>query len=420
MPTLKLTKPLIDDLKPQATDQVYWDQILRGFGVKVTPAGRKVFIVMYRTIDGQRLRKYTLGPYGVMTLISARTAAQKILLARLDGQDPATEKQLRRKRPVGLEIGAVIRRYKLEYLEPREIGSETVRILDRIVLPQWKGRQITGISRADVRDCIETVMQRGAFAMAGRTLTVIRAFFNWCVGRGLIENSPCMGLIPPPAGRPRDRVLSDDELATVLRTGMTLPDPFGPIVMFLALTGQRRSEVANMRWEELDLDKGVWTIPARRTKTRRSHVVHLTPQMVALLPLRQEGQSLVFPSAQGKTYEYFSAMKKRHDAVSGIKGWVLHDLRRTVATGMAALGVAPHVADKILNHQSGAISGIVAVYQRHEFMAERKAAIELWSNHVAAILCAGKSSKRAPGRTDMHGDSANKSTATLKQKSQID
>lgn len=397
MPTLKLTKPLIDDLKPQATDQVYWDQSLRGFGLKVTPTGRKVFIVMYRTIDGQRLRKYTIGPYGLMTLFSARSAAQKILLARLDGQDPAGEKQSRRKRPDGLEIGAVVQQYKREYLEPREIGLETVRILDRIVLPQWKGRQITGIARADVRDLIETIMQRGAYAMAGRALTVTRAFFNWCVGRGIIEVSPCRGLIPPPAGRPRDRVLSDDELGAVLRTGMSLPDPYGPIVMFLALTGQRRSEVANMRWEELDLQRGIWTIPARRTKTRRSHIVHLTQQMRALLPIPEEGQPLVFPSAQGKIYEYFSAMKRRHDVASGVKGWVLHDLRRTAATGMAALGVAPHVADKILNHQSGAISGIVAVYQRHEFMAERKTAIELWSNHVAGILHAGKSSKRAPG-----------------------
>ena len=128
---------------------------------------------MYRTIDGQRLRKHTLGPYGVMTLISARTAAQKILLARLDGQDPAAAKQSRRKRPVGLEIGAVVQHCKLEFREQREIGLETVSILDRIVLPVWKGCQITGISRADVRDCIETIMQRGAFALAERALTVM-------------------------------------------------------------------------------------------------------------------------------------------------------------------------------------------------------------------------------------------------------
>ncbi len=108
----------------------------------------------------------------MLTLISARTAAQKILLARLDGQDPAAEKQTRRKRPVGLDIGAVVQQYKLEYREQREIGLETVRILDRIVLPVWKRRQITGISRADVRDFIETIMQRGAFVMAGRALTV--------------------------------------------------------------------------------------------------------------------------------------------------------------------------------------------------------------------------------------------------------
>ena len=108
-----------------------------------------------------------------MTLISARTAAQRILLARLDGQDPAAEKQSRRKRPVGLEVGAVVQPYKLEYRELREIGLETVSIPDRIMLPAWKGRQITGISRADVRDCIETIMQRGAFAKAVRALTVM-------------------------------------------------------------------------------------------------------------------------------------------------------------------------------------------------------------------------------------------------------
>ena len=210
--------------------------------------------------------------------------------------------------------------------------------------------------------------------------------FRWCVGRGLIETSPCAGLVPPPSGRPRDRVLTDEELGKVLQTAMALPAPYGQIVTMLALTGQRRSEVAHMRWDELDLAKGIWSIPARRTKTRRAHIVHLTPQMLELLPDQIDGQPLVFPSVSGRHYRYFGATKKRHDELSGVRGWVLHDLRRTVATGMAGLGVAPHVADKILNHQSGTISGIAAVYQRHEFLAERKTAVELWSSHVEAVL----------------------------------
>ena len=114
--------------------------------------------------------------------------------------------------------------------------------------------------------------------------------------------------------------------------------------------------------------------------------MHLTPQMIALLPKKQEGQPLVFGTVNGKPYCSFSSAKKIHGKAAVVTNWVLHDLRRTVATGMAALGVAPHVADKILNHQSGAISGIAAVYQRHEFLAERKAAIELWSLHIESIL----------------------------------
>jgi integrase len=387
MPSLKLTKPVIDDLRPKGSDQVYWDKTLSGFGLKVTPAGRKVFIVMYRTTDSQRrLRKYTLGPYGVMTLPMARAAAQKIMLARLGGEDPAAEKQSKRKRPAGLSIGEIIKQYKAEYLEPRQVGRETSRVLERIVLAQWTGRQITEITRKDIRECIEDIIRRGAVAMAGRAFKVIRALFNWCVGRGLLETSPCAGLTPPPSGRPRDRVLSDDELGRVLRAAMTMPDPYGPIVMLLAMTGQRRSEVAHMRWEELALEKGIWTIPGRRTKTRRTHVIHLTPQMLALLPDREDLQPLVFPSVNGKPYRYFSAIKRRHDAASGVMDWVLHDLRRTVATGMAGLGVAPHVADKILNHQGGAISGIAAVYQRFEFLAERQSALEIWSQHIDAML----------------------------------
>ena len=224
MPTLKLTKSVIDDLKPSATDQVYWDQTLRGFDLKVTPAGRKVFIVMYRTTDSRRLLpKYTLGPYGVLTLFSVRAAAQKILLARLDGQDPAAAKQASRRRPAGLRLEEVIAQYRTDYLEPRGVGGETLRILKRIMLTEWRGRQNTDISHADIRECIDSIMQRGAVAMAARAFRVVRAMFNWCVGSRLTETSPCVGLVPPLTGRPRERVLTDDELAVVLGSAWRRP-----------------------------------------------------------------------------------------------------------------------------------------------------------------------------------------------------
>jgi hypothetical protein len=139
-----------------------------------------------------------VGPYGIMTLAMAWTAAQKIMLARLDGQDPAAEKRSKRKRPAGLSVGEIVLQYKAEYLEPREVDTETSRILERIVLAQRNGRQITEITRTDVRECIDAIIRRGVIAMAGRAFKVIRALSNWCVGRGLLETSPCAGLAPPP------------------------------------------------------------------------------------------------------------------------------------------------------------------------------------------------------------------------------
>jgi integrase len=162
--------------------------------------------------------------------------------------------------------------------------------------------------------------------------------------------------------------------------------PFGAVVELPALTGQRRNEVASMRWQELDLDKALWTIPGNRAKNGRPHVVDLSPRAIELIRVQEKSRDLVFPTISGKPFMAFSQAKRQLDQVCGVKYWVLHDLRRTVVSGMAALGVAPHVADKILNHQSGAISGIAAIYQRHEFLTERKTAIERWDAHVASLL----------------------------------
>ena len=214
----------------------------------------------------------------------------------------------------------MIAQYRTDYLEPRDVAGETPRILKRVMLTEWKGRHITDISRGDIRECIGSIMQRGAIAMAARAFRVIRAMFNWCVGRGLIETSPCAGLVPPPTGRPRDRVVSDDELAVVLRSAKLFSGHYGAIVMMLALTGQRRSEVDNMRWDELDRDTGIWMLPAKRTMARRSHVVHLTTEMLKLLPERGDDKLLVFSSPSGEPIQAFGLMRARHDKVSGVLG----------------------------------------------------------------------------------------------------
>jgi integrase len=160
--------------------------------------------------------------------------------------------------------------------------------------------------------------------------------------------------------------------------------PYGGIVALLALTGQRREEVAQMRWDELCPAWRTWTIPGGRAKNGRPHVVHLSDPARAVLEGRPRLGPFVF-AVGGRPIQSFSQAKRELDEVSGVKTWRLHDLRRTAVSGMARLGVAPHVADKILNHASGAISGVAAAYQRHEFMAERKEALERWGEHVAAL-----------------------------------
>jgi integrase len=162
--------------------------------------------------------------------------------------------------------------------------------------------------------------------------------------------------------------------------------PYGGIVELLALTGQRREEAARCVWDEIDLDNRLWTLPNLRTKNAKPHIVHLSDQAIAVLGRAKKLGKFVFSAAGTHPFQDFSKAKRELDAISGVTGWRLHDLRRTCVSGMAGLGVAPHVADKILNHQSGTISGVAAVYQRHQFMAERREAIEKWGAHIAHIL----------------------------------
>ena len=162
--------------------------------------------------------------------------------------------------------------------------------------------------------------------------------------------------------------------------------PFGSIVEFLALTGQRRDEVSRMAWHHIDLDRHLWLIPPEHSKNGKPHTVHLSPQALSILRGVPRTGTLVFSFDGTTQFQGFSKAKRRLDHVSRVSDWTLHDLRRTVVSGMARLGVAPHVADKILNHQSGTISGVAAVYQRHEFMSERKEALHRWAQHVAKLI----------------------------------
>jgi integrase len=387
MPRVKLTKSSIDALPTPSCDQVYWDAGCPGFGVKVTPKGRKVFVVLYRTGGaGSKLRKYTIGPYGRVTLHQAKHAAQKVFTARLEGRDLAAERREARRRIVADQMEDLLEAFIAQHVSKNRSAYEISRLLRREVGKPWAGKSIHEITKRDVVELISAIDQRGSPSTANKTLKVLRTFMRWCVGRAVLERSQAEGVPFPAKAIARDRVLNDQELAQIILAGRKMGGPFGSIVELLALTGQRRQEVAGTTWNELNLPAHVWTLPKARTKNSKEHIVHLSDQSVAVLKRGIVRGPFVFSVSGTKPFKQFSKAKRQLDDLSGVTGWRLHDLRRTCVSGMARLGVAPHVADKILNHQSGTISGVAAVYQRHEFLPERRHALELWGAHIGEIL----------------------------------
>ena len=387
MPTIHMTKSAVDALKAASKDTVYWDAGLPGFGVKVTPRSRKVFVVLYRIGGaGSRLRKYTIGPYGRVTLQMARAEAQKVLAARLEGRDPATEKRESKRRMTADRVDDLIEVFIVQHVSKTRKAAEISRLLRREVVSRWGNRCVHAIGKRDIVELASEIAQRGTPMAANTLLKVIKTFLNWCVGRAVIDASPAEGVPLPGKEVARDRVLTNNELASVIRAARQIGGAYGGIVEMLALTGQRREEVAQMVGDEIDFNSRTWTLPGSRTKNGKPHIVHLSEACIKLIKRASRLGSYVFSISGVKPFQNFTNAKRALDELSGVTGWRLHDLRRTCVSGMARLGVPPHVADKILNHQSGTISGVAAVYQRHDFLAERKLALEQWGQYIETLV----------------------------------
>jgi integrase len=257
---------------------------------------------------------------------------------------------------------------------------------------------------------IERIEER-AVVQANRTLARLGALFNWAVQKDLIAASPAAGVKPPTKESPRDRALTDDELRWLWAACGDIDWPFGPLVKLLVLTAQRRDEVAGMEWSDLDLTTRSWVIPRHKAKNNRTHVVHLSDAaMEVVCALPRVSDTLVFTTTGKTAVSGFSRAKRgidlemvevrrrellkdaRHRSaiklaakgpLSGeIPEWNLHDLRRTAATGMARLSFPPHIVDKVLNHVSGTIRGVAAIYNRFEYLEERQAALSAWGLHI--------------------------------------
>jgi integrase len=378
----RLTVKSVEAMAPSSTRREIPDAYCPKLYLIVQPSGVKSWAIRYSL--GGRTAKLTLGTYPHIDLKTARELGSKALRTVAEGRDPRVEKK---PALAGDSVEAAVAQFTERHLARKyrpKSRVETERYLRKLV-DKWGARKISDITRADVRALVEPLVDASPIA-ANRLHSITRTFFGWALDQDIIAASPCSGL-KPPAGKEasRDRVLEDHELRRVWLAAEQMGAPFGAVVQLMILTGQRRGEVAGMRWDELDLAQRVWTLSSERTKNGRRHEVPLSPQAVAIIEALPRLSNEFAFSFGDKQLNCFRKVEELRKLVGTMPLWTLHDLRRTAASGMARLGVGITVIEKVLNHVSGSLAGIVGVYQRHEFAAEKRAALEKWAGHVTAI-----------------------------------
>lgn len=408
----KLTVAAVEKIRPPASGRLeIFDELMPGLALRVTDKGRKSWSVMFR-LHGKLVRM-TLGIYPVLKLDRARAAARAALLAVQEGRDPRTERAARVADTVETVAADFIEKHAKRHTRS---WAEAERIFEHDILPAvtgadarpWRDRPIGAIAQRDIIDLLDAYEDRPY--MGNRVIAAVRKLFNWAASRGIVDSVPVFKGLAAPESR-RDRPLTESEIADIWAASDGYP--FGAVVRLLLLTGQRRAEVAGMRWSEVDLDAKVWTIPAARAKNGVRHQVPLAPAVLVLLdglPRYKATKEIPYPAlfsttAGLKPVSGFSKAKRSIDAaagfidddglsIEGIRPWRLHDLRHTVGTGLQALRIPADVIGAVLNHKK---AGITSRYLHHDYADEKRAALDAWANRIDTILKGGAANVVAIG-----------------------
>jgi integrase len=395
--TMKFTIKSIDDLElpPGKRDHFEWDDVISGWGFRLRDGGKRVWVFQYAIGAGEkkRTRRITFGAYPAMDVPTARAQAAQYHAQVMAGGDPAIDKAESKAQPI--ETFEACMRVYLERrrrdvkLRPRsyaEIERHLVRNLKAL-----HGLPIDKVDRRAIAVELGRLTDNGP-TQANRTRTSVVKFLNWCAGEGLIDANPALFTNRNSEGS-RDRVLTTNELAAVWHA---LPEgDYGDIVRLLILLGQRTSEIADLRWDEVDLERGIITLPPARVKNRRRHTIPLAAPATAILKARRQsnGRDLIFGIGTGQRgFGGWTKSKARLDAKVKIPAWVHHDLRRSAATGMAELGISPWAIEAVLNHATGNRTSIGSIYNKSTYENEKTAALMRWAEHLMGAI---------EGRTDV-------------------
>lgn len=369
--------------RPEGQPQIIvFDDELPGFGVRVG-AKTRAWIIQYRNPAGETKRE-TVGKVGLLSAAAARKAAAEMLACARLGLEPRTECK---EASAVVTIGSLIPGYLAERADQlSESYLDDLKRYLEVRLEPLHRKSLQELTRAEVKTWLLTV--RGISA-ANQARAALSKFYSWAIASGLAEKNPVAGTEKRGRQVRRDRVLKGDELKAVW-CACAGSDDFSLIVRLLILLGQRRDEVARMRWEEIDFADATWSLPGERTKNGLPHEVPLPPLALRILRQRDDrrlvGRRHVFGVYDSNGFSGFSKAKAALDERCALRSpWRLHDLRRTCATQLARMRVPPYVIEAVLNHVSGTKAGVAGIYNRHLYDIEKREALDFWAEYIEAF-----------------------------------
>jgi integrase len=415
----RFLKSLAKKPAPEGTTEDVMDTVLPGFGVRVSDKGRRTFILVARYGYAKNPTRRALGVYGAMTLENARIKARKWIESLQKGEDPALIEERERARNIEKQkttFGAVAEDFQREKLATERKGADAWREIKRDLMPKWENLPISEITDLHILSVIKAKKPDGKVG-ARNLLALIKRFFRWVVAQRIygISVSPAATLqasaILGEVTTSRNRTLSDDELFALWRAASRLPYPIGPAYKMLCLTALRLNEAVDATWDEFNLREGIWLIPAARMKGKdsgkkqaRAHAVPLTAEMLALLeklPRFKNGKFL-FSTTGGRSPTWVGTKikerldqrmlltlralaRRRGDDPSNVElpHWVNHDIRRTVRSQLSRLKITEEAREAVLAH---ARPGIKGVYDHHDYLDEKREALELWAARLRSIV----------------------------------
>ena len=368
-----------------------------GLALRITDRGTKTWNICYHFPNAEGVLKHhrvTLGQWPAVGLAQAREEARMVKAEVRSGIDPRARRagaHVAAKAEAQAEARKTFRAIAENYIN-RECsrlkrGREYEAAIRRELLPKWGVRPIADLRRLHLIELTDALLDAGKPMAAYRVYEIAKRILNWAVERGEIEASPFATMKPPAPKVMRDRVLKPDEIKPVWKAWGTMDYPYGPLGKLLLMTAQRLNEVAQMQWCEIDRDSALWVMPADRTKSGRETEVPLSSLALEILddlPRFADGDYVFTTTGGRRPVSGFNKMKTRTDDLSGVTGWRLHDLRRTARTGLAEIGIPEIIAEMVMNHAPR--NALAKIYNRHEYAAEKRDALERWANRLREII----------------------------------